>query len=76
MRQTPCNSWKKKKKKNSCSYIQEILKIMLNLKIHSLIHSCLTLVPILTRGINPHPHILFPEYAHMSWPPIIHSYMT
>ena len=58
MRQTTCNSWKKK---NICSYIQEILKIMLNLKIHSPFHSCSTLVPTLIRRINPHPHILFLE---------------
>jgi hypothetical protein len=32
---------------------------MLNLKIHNRVHS--TLVPILTRWVNPHPHILFPE---------------
>jgi len=56
--------------KYSCSNIQEILKIMLNLKIHSPFHSCSTLVPIPTRGINPHPHILFLEinlriYSHV-----------
>jgi len=59
MRQTLYNS-----SKNGFSYIQEILKIMLNLNIHSRVHSCSILVPILTRGINPHPHIFFPEISH------------
>jgi hypothetical protein len=70
MRQTPFNSLK-----NSCSYTKEFLKKkMSNLKIHSRVHSCSTLVPILSSHILTSCSLKsIIVYAHMSWPPIIHS---
>ena len=47
---------------------------MLNLKIHSPVHNCSTLVPTLTRGINPHPHILLPEISLRIWSHVLASH--